>query len=70
MIPLEACNSGVSLCLYSVYYEKIHWLTSEFHINSRKKPISHESRSDDCDIRSVFQVKINVEFTRQAVNFS
>ena len=27
----------------------------------RKKPISHESRSDECDI--AFQVKFTVEFT-------
>ena len=35
----------------------------------REKPISHESRSDECDF-GFFQVKFNVEFTRQAVNLA
>ena len=32
-----------------------------------RKPISHESRSDECDIG--FQVQFNAEFTRQVMNF-
>ena len=36
-------------------------------LNCTRKPISHESRSDECDIG--FQVQFNVEFPRQVMNF-
>ena len=35
--------------------------------HSTRKPISHESRSDECDIG--FQVQFNAEFTSQVMNF-
>ena len=51
------------------FYRKIHCLTSEFHVNFHAK---NRYRTHRFAIRaiSVFQVKFNVEFTRQAVNFS
>ena len=36
-------------------------------LNCTRKPISHESRSDECDIG--FQVQFNAEFTSQEMNF-
>ena len=36
-------------------------------LNCTRKPISHESRSDSCDIG--FQVQFNVEFSSQVMNF-
>ena len=36
-------------------------------LNCTRKPISHESRSDECDIG--FQVQFNAEFTSQVMNF-
>ena len=36
-------------------------------LNCTRKPISHESRSDECDIG--FQVQFNVEFSSQVMNF-
>ena len=36
-------------------------------LNCTRKPISHESRSDECDIG--FQVQFNAEFTGQVMNF-
>ena len=36
-------------------------------LNCTRKPISHESRSDECDIG--FRVQFNVEFPRQVMNF-
>ena len=35
--------------------------------NCTRKPISHESRSDECDIG--FQVQFDAEFTSQVMNF-
>ena len=39
----------------------------EFTLNCTRKPISHESRSDECEIG--FQVQFNVEFTSQVMDF-
>ena len=36
-------------------------------LNCARKPISHESRSDECDIG--FQVQFNAEFSSQVMNF-
>ena len=36
-------------------------------LNCTRKPISHESRSDECNIG--FQVQFNAEFTSQVMNF-
>ena len=36
-------------------------------LNCTRKPISHESRSDECDIG--FQVQFNAEFSSQVMNF-
>ena len=55
--------------LIYIYYRKIHCLTSEFHVKFHAK---NRYRTHRFAIRaiSVFQVKFNVEFTSQAVNFS
>ena len=55
--------------IYAQFYRKIHCLTSEFHVKFHAK---NRYRTNRFAIRatSVFQVKFNVEFTRQAVNFS
>ena len=36
-------------------------------LNCTRKPISHESRRDECDIG--LQVQFNAEFTSQVMNF-
>ena len=54
---------------YKVYYRKIHSLTSEFHVKFHAKNRYRTNREAMSAI-SVFQVKFNVEFARQAVNFS
>ena len=58
---------------------KIHYLTREFRVKLHLKTdiqqvvrrgdlkISHESRSDSCDIG--FRVQFNAEFPRQVMNF-
>ena len=51
------------------YYRKIHCLTSEFHVKFHARNRYRTNREAMSAI-SVFQVKFNVEFTRQAVNFS
>ena len=51
------------------FYRKIHCLTSEFHVKFHAKNHYRTNREAMSAI-SVFQVKFNVEFTRQAVNFS
>ena len=50
-------------------YRKIHCLTSEFHVKFHARNRYRTNREAMSAI-SVFQVKFNVEFTRQAVNFS
>jgi len=50
------------------YYGKIHCLTSEFHIFHAKN--RYRTNCEAMSAISVFQVKFNVEFTRQVVNFS
>ena len=59
----------VGLVGNSRYYRKIHSLTSEFHVKFHAKNRYRTNREGMSAI-SVFQVKFNVEFTRQAVNFS
>ena len=67
--------SGVSAfyrkihCLTSEFYRKIHCLTSEFHVKFHARNRYRTNREAMSAI-SVFQVKFNVEFTRQVVNFS
>ena len=51
------------------FYRKIHCLTSEFHVKFQAKNRYRTNREAMSAI-SVFQVKFNVEFTSQAVNFS
>ena len=51
------------------FYRKIHCLTSEFLAKSRAKN-RHRTNREAMSAISVFQVKFNVEFTYQAVNFS
>ena len=60
---------NVGLVGNSRYYRKIHCLTSEFHVKFHAKNRYRTNREAMSAI-SVFQVKFNVEFTRQAVNFS
>ena len=50
-------------------FKKIHCLTREFHV---KFHLKNRYRTHRFAIRaiSVFRVKFNVEFSRQAVNFS
>ena len=57
----------VAVC--NKYHRKIHCLTSEFHTKSHAKNRYRMNREAMSAI-SVFQVKFDVEFTRQAVNFS
>ena len=52
-----------------IFYRKIHCLTSEFHVKFHLKNRYRTNREAMSAI-SVFQVKFNVEFTSQAVNFS
>ena len=51
------------------YYRKIHCLTSEFLVKFHAKN-RYRTRREAMSAISVFQVKFNVEFTYQAVNFS
>ena len=51
------------------YYRKIHCLTSDLHVKFHARNRYCTNREAMSAI-SVFQVKFNVEFTRQAVNFS
>ena len=51
------------------FYRKIHCLTSEFHVKFNAKNRYRTNREAMSAI-SVLQVKFNVEFTSQAVNFS
>ena len=55
--------------LSGIFYGKIHCLTSEFHDKFHAKNRYRTNREAMSTI-SVFQVKFDVEFTRQAVNFS
>ena len=57
------------ISLFFQYYRKIHCLTSEFHVKFHAKNRYRTNREAMSAI-SVFQVKFNVEFTSQAVNFS
>ena len=59
-------NSELSI---TELYRKIHCLTSEFHVKFHAKNRYRTNREAMSAI-SVFQVKFNVEFTSQAVNFS
>ena len=52
-----------------ILYKKIHCLTSEFLVKFHAKNRNRTNREAMSAI-SVFQVKFNVEFTYQAVNFS
>ena len=51
------------------FYRKIHCLTSEFHVKFHARNRYRTNREVMSAI-SVFQVKFNVSFNRQAVNFS
>ena len=51
------------------FYRKIHCLTSEFHVKFHAKNRYRTNREAMSAI-SGFQVKFDVEFTSQAVNFS
>ena len=64
---LEFWPSGPKPC--GSNYRKIHYLTSEFHV---KFHLKNRYRNHRFAIRaiSVSRVKFDVEFTRQAVNFS
>jgi len=58
-----------SYCTWNnVYYRKIHDLTREFHV---KFHLKNRYRTNREAIRaiSVFQVKFNVEFTSQVMDF-
>ena len=50
------------------YYRKIHHLTGEFHVKFHAKK-RYRTNREAMNAISVFQVKINVEFTSQVVNF-
>ena len=52
----------------TIPYRKTHCLTSEFHVKFHANN-RHRIRRFAIRAISVLQVKINVEFTRQAVNF-
>ena len=51
------------------FSRKIHCLTSEFHVKFHAKNRYRANREAMRAI-SIFQVKFNVEFTSQVVNFS
>ena len=55
--------------LLLLLYRKIHCLTREFHVKFHAKNRYRTNREAISAI-SVFHVKFNVEFIRQAVNFS
>jgi len=50
------------------FYGKIHCLTSEFHVKFHAKK-RYRMNQETMNAISVFQVKFNVEFTHEAVNF-
>ena len=51
-----------------VFYRKINYLTREFHVKFHAKNRYHTNREAMSAI-SVFQVKFNVEFTSQIMDF-
>ena len=51
------------------FYRKIHCLTSTFHVKCHAKNL-YRTNQEAMSAITFFQVKFNVEFTRQAVNFS
>ena len=50
------------------FYRKIHYLTREFHVKFHAKNRYRTNREAMSAI-SVFQVKFNVEFTSQVMDF-
>ena len=52
----------------AAYYRKIHYLTREFHVKFHAKNRYRTNREAMSAI-SVFQVKFNVEFTSQVMDF-
>ena len=50
------------------FYRKIHYLTREFHVKFHAKNRYRTNREAMSAI-SVFQVKFNVEFTSQVIDF-
>ena len=74
MMHYETITSGITRHRHIAhrrhkFYRKIHCLTSEFHVKFHGRNRYCTNREATSAI-SVFQVKFNVEFTRQAVNFS
>ena len=61
---VAVANNNLHYYNYILYYRKIHCLTSEFHVKF------HAKNHFAIRVILVFQVKFNVEFTCQAVNFS
>ena len=55
--------------LYAIFHRKNHSLTSEFHVKFHAKNRYRTNREAMSAI-TVFQVRFNMEFTCQAVNFS
>ena len=69
---LEPLESSIACCRRKLTVSKnrkIHCLTSEFHVEFHLKNRYHTHHFAIRAI-SVFRVKFNMEFTRQAVNFS
>ena len=66
---LELRNVCIFVLAYSGFYRKIHCLTSEFHVKFHAKN-RYRTNREAMSAMSVFQVKFNLEFTSQAVNFS
>ena len=63
-----ATNCGVARgCHFANSIGKFITRRGNSTLNCTRKPISHESRNDECDIG--FQVQFNVEFTSQVMNF-
>ena len=50
----------------NAYYRKIRCLTSEFHVKFHARN-RYRTNREAMSVISVFQVKFNVEFTRQAI---
>ena len=50
------------------FYRKIHYLTREFHVKFHAKNRYRTNREAMSAI-SIFQVKFNVEFTSQVIDF-
>ena len=56
------------LLVFTDFYRKIHYLTREFHVKFHAKS-QYRTNFKAMSAISVFQVKFNVEFTSQVMDF-